>query len=97
MSETEVVDAAPSEEQQEQQQPPQLSSPSSAPDDPQPAAHPEPPEERATEDAAARPEPTKVPPTIEYGAARVQYGALSGETSVDQFRMKKFFVLRVKT
>lgn len=63
------------------QQPQQLSSPSSGPDEPQPAAPAEPTNERAAED----------------GAARVQYGALSGETSLDQFRMRKFFVLRVKT
>ncbi|KAG7243795.1 hypothetical protein INR49_008220, partial [Caranx melampygus] len=68
-------------EGQQQQHQPQLGAPSSRPDDPQPAAQSEPTKARAAED----------------GAASLQYGALSGETSLDQFRTKKFFVLRPGT
>ncbi|XP_023260002.1 tumor protein p63-regulated gene 1-like protein [Seriola lalandi dorsalis] len=60
----------------------QLRPSSSGPEDTQPAARTEPTEERAAEGGAARFE---------------QHDAVPEETSLDQFRLKKFFVLRPGT
>uniref|UniRef100_A0A3B4U1E6 Tumor protein p63 regulated 1 n=2 Tax=Seriola dumerili TaxID=41447 RepID=A0A3B4U1E6_SERDU len=67
---------------EEQQEQQQLSPSSSGPEYTQPAARTEPTEERAAEGGAARFQ---------------QHDAFPEETSLDEFRLKKFFVLRPGT
>ncbi|XP_075935434.1 tumor protein p63-regulated gene 1 protein [Anarhichas minor] len=82
MAEAEEERAPPSdEEQQQQQQQQQLSSSAGGPADTQPTAPTEGTEERAAEVAAARP----------------QRSDISVEPSLDQFKIRKFFVLRPGT
>ncbi|XP_037624918.1 tumor protein p63-regulated gene 1 protein isoform X1 [Sebastes umbrosus] len=101
--------AAPTEDTEEQpgedqQQPQQLSSPPGGTEDAQPAAPIEEQQQQLSSPPGGTKDAQPAAPTegteeraAEVGAARPQRSAISVESSLDQFKIRKFFVLRPGT